>query len=103
MDNLADKVDEVLSVLGDIRANEKLTEHRFLETDRRHDELKQRLNAFEDHVDKTMATKDEVAPVKRLVYGAVCIVMAAVLTAVVALVVIQPSSTVIEKPKQEQR
>lgn len=96
-EKLSDKMDKALSVLGDIKANEKLTEHRFIESDRRHEELRTELKEFKDHVEKDYTTKAEVSLVKKIVYTACALILCSVLTATVTLVVKSPPSTVISK------
>jgi chromosome segregation ATPase len=96
MDRMADKVDEVLSVLGDIRANEQVTDHRFNECERKIKELEDR-----------SVTKDEFKPLKQAYDWILKLFITAIVGALISLVIYQPTAFVkpdhvIEKPKQTQ-
>lgn len=91
MDKLTDKVDEVLSVLGDIRANEKLNEHRFLEVERRHNNLEKTVDERLKKLHDGKLSKEEFTPYKRAMTIVATTVTATLCAAVLALVLNQPA------------
>lgn len=114
VDKIGDKLDKVLSVVSDIRANEQVNEHRFHESDRRHDESERRIDEvdkkaiarvekLEQRLEEKYATKESVAPIKRIMWWAGGVVGTAVLTAIIGLVLIKNPSTIIQKPPIQQQ
>lgn len=121
MDRMADKLDEVLTVVSDIKANEKLNEERHGVSDKRHDshdrridevndksiarckELERTVKELESKAEDKFATKESVAPIKRIMWGIGSVVGTLLLTAIVGLVLIKNPSTIIQKPTVQQQ
>jgi len=91
MDNLSGKVDEVLSVLGDIKANERVNALKFRDIDKRHDDIHEDLKEFKRHVRETYARHDQVEPLLKAKSWIVKTVLGAVFVALLSLVVYQPA------------
>lgn len=94
MNRLSDKLDQVLTVVSDIRANEKATDMRFNEVDRRLKELEEKA-----------VTHDQFEPVNRAYVWTLRTLITTVVTGLLALVIIQPDVDAIitkqKDPKQQ--
>lgn len=103
MDKMSDKLDEALSFLSDIRANEQITARRFDECESKYRDLEKEIEALKEDT----VSKEEFKPVKQAYDWSLKILITAVVGALISMVVIQPQSfikpeSVIEKPKESQ-
>lgn len=103
MDRMSDKLDEVLSGLSDIRANEQITARRFDEIDDKY----RRVNKRIDELDAEKVSLQEFRHIQQVYGWGKKILVTAVISALVWMVVERPQSfikpeNVIEKPKQTQ-
>jgi len=103
MDRMSDKMDEVLSVVSDIRANEQVTEIRFAECEKKDVELEKKILDLQNNT----VSKDQFKPIKNAYDWALRIVITAVVGALISMVIVRPSAIVkpeyvIEKPQTEQ-